>query len=56
MSMNLEGQYNKLTKDQICHLKQIAWLAEVTHNYKLWRMYWAVKKNYILEYERIQNN
>lgn len=52
MSMNLEGQYNKLTKSQIYNLKHVACLATITKNYKLWRKYWAIKKDYLLEYER----
>ena len=50
--MNLEGQYNKLTKSQIYNLKHVACLANITKNYKLWRKYWAIKKEYLLEYER----
>ena len=50
--MNLQGQYNKLTKDQILDLKHVAWLAEITKNYKLWRKYWAIKKEYLLEYKK----
>lgn len=50
--MNLQGQYNKLTKDQILDLKHVAWLAEITKNYKLWRKYWAIKKEYLLIYEK----
>ena len=53
--MNIQGQYNKLTKIQILDLKYIAWLAVMTKNYKLWRKYWGTKKKYLLENEKGEN-
>lgn len=48
MKMNLYGQYDKLTKEQKDELNHIAWLANILNNNKLWRKYWATKRDYLL--------
>lgn len=54
--MDLKGQYNKFTKEQKANLNYIARLATILNNYKLWRKYWATKKDYLLQYELYNNN
>ena len=46
--MNLYGQYDKFTKEQKDNLNYIAKLAQITQNYKLWKKYWATKRDYLL--------
>lgn len=46
--MILYGQYDRLTKEQKADLCHIAWLARILKNNKLWKKYWATKKNYLL--------
>lgn len=46
--LNLYGQYDKLSKEQKDTLNNIAWLAKILKNNKLWRKYWATKRDYLL--------
>lgn len=52
--MNLRGQYNKFTKEQKAELRHLAWIATMLKSNKLWRKYWATKKDYLLLYGKTQ--